>query len=209
MFDFDISMCITCWFLKLDIWVHGMFMHFDVFTLTKSMVMVTSTFHIVICHLKCWDPHVWFHGLCHARCCNLVLAHSFTNTHQVHITMCHPYLATGTLTSAQTHRLSRWVCSKQVGEFAILMYYGSSNATLCLFVCWFVCCVLCVCLSFGVGFFAFLCPLPSLFTFHLWRDGAFGPHMFFWHGIMVVTMVYVNTMCIKHSSLRFLNVQNI
>ena len=48
---------------------------------------------------------------CFANFCNLVLANTFTITCQVHITMCHPYLTTGTLNSAQTHRLSRWVCS--------------------------------------------------------------------------------------------------
>ena len=45
--------------------------------------------------------------ICFASFCNLVLANTFTITYQVHITMCHPYLTTGTLNSAQTHRLSR------------------------------------------------------------------------------------------------------
>ena len=64
--------------------------------------------HSEMCWLLCGPPLSY---ICFASCCNLSLANTFTITYQVHITMCHPYLTTGTLNSAQTHRLSRWVCS--------------------------------------------------------------------------------------------------
>ena len=107
LFCFDILFCM----LHLSIWCYELGVGCQLFVFWEGWggtLLSTQLRHSEMRWLLCGPPLSY---TCFANFCNLVLANTFTITYQVHITMCHPYLTTGTLNSAQTHRLSRWVCS--------------------------------------------------------------------------------------------------
>ena len=83
--------------------------------------------------------------------------------------MCHPYLTTGTLNSAQTHRFSRWVCStKSVSLQSWCTISRQMQLCVYLFVCLFVVCCVCAC---HLVLVSFPCSFPYLHCLHFTSGG--------------------------------------